>query len=173
MFGNLRSSVSVMTFCTTSSRADTARTRRRLLRPALAPAPLRERAGRHARDTGTLLKDRKQTLATGAGLQDSQRSNAAVAQRVSARHPVDLHKGYHVGRRGQGWHHRLSVRREVAPVGPRDWATPGRRDGATVSRLQEPLMHYSCDASTRLLRGRPQACRRHPRLPLPPFTGYK
>ena len=41
----------VRTFCTSSSRADTARTRRRLLRPALAPAPLRERAGRLARDT--------------------------------------------------------------------------------------------------------------------------
>jgi hypothetical protein len=40
------------TFCTSSSRADTARTRRRLLRLALAPAPLRERAGRLARDTG-------------------------------------------------------------------------------------------------------------------------
>jgi len=34
-----------------SSRADTARTRRRYIRPALAPAPLRERAGRLARDT--------------------------------------------------------------------------------------------------------------------------
>jgi hypothetical protein len=43
--------VRVRTFYTTSSRADTARTRRRLLRPALAPAPLRERAGRLARDT--------------------------------------------------------------------------------------------------------------------------
>jgi hypothetical protein len=42
---------SVRTFCTASSRADTARTRRRFLRPALAPAPLRERAGRLARDT--------------------------------------------------------------------------------------------------------------------------
>jgi hypothetical protein len=42
----------VTTFCTSSSRADTARTRRRLLRPALAPASLRERAGRLARDTG-------------------------------------------------------------------------------------------------------------------------
>jgi len=42
---------SVMTFCTVSSRADTARTRRRLFRPALAPASLRERAGRLARDT--------------------------------------------------------------------------------------------------------------------------
>jgi hypothetical protein len=42
----------VRTFYTSSSRADTARTRRRLLRPALAPAPLRERAGRLARDTG-------------------------------------------------------------------------------------------------------------------------
>jgi hypothetical protein len=40
----------MMIFCTVSSRADTARTRRRLLRPALAPAPLRERAGRLARD---------------------------------------------------------------------------------------------------------------------------
>jgi hypothetical protein len=40
----------VRTFYTSSSRADTARTRRRLLRPALAPAPLRERAGRLARD---------------------------------------------------------------------------------------------------------------------------
>jgi hypothetical protein len=38
-----------------SSRADTARARRRLLRPALAPAPLRERAGRLARDTGLWL----------------------------------------------------------------------------------------------------------------------
>jgi hypothetical protein len=35
-----------------SSRADTARTRRRLLRLALAAASLRERAGRLARDTG-------------------------------------------------------------------------------------------------------------------------
>ena len=34
-----------------SSRADTARTRRRYIRPALAPASLRERAGRLARDT--------------------------------------------------------------------------------------------------------------------------
>jgi hypothetical protein len=45
----------VRTFYTSSSRADTARTRRRLLRPALAPAPLRERAGRLARDTGLWL----------------------------------------------------------------------------------------------------------------------
>jgi hypothetical protein len=35
-----------------SSRADRARTRRRYIRLALAPAPLRERAGRLARDTG-------------------------------------------------------------------------------------------------------------------------
>jgi len=47
----------VRTFYTTSSRADTARTRRRLLRPALAPAPLRERAGRLARDTVTRMID--------------------------------------------------------------------------------------------------------------------
>jgi len=41
----------VRTFSTVSSRADTARTRRRLLRPALAAASLRERAGWLARDT--------------------------------------------------------------------------------------------------------------------------
>jgi hypothetical protein len=47
----------VMTFCTVSSRADTARTRRRYLRPALAPAPLRERARRLARDKVLLVVD--------------------------------------------------------------------------------------------------------------------
>jgi hypothetical protein len=41
----------VRTLCTSSSRADTARTRRRYIRPALAAASLRERAGRLARDT--------------------------------------------------------------------------------------------------------------------------
>src|SRR5918911_2565595 len=40
-----------------SSRADTARTRRRCIRPALAPAPLRERAGRLARDTRVAIVD--------------------------------------------------------------------------------------------------------------------
>jgi hypothetical protein len=35
-----------------SSRTGTARTRRRCIRLALAPASLRERAGRLARDTG-------------------------------------------------------------------------------------------------------------------------
>ncbi|SRR5579884_4078347 len=47
--------MSVRTVDATSSRADTARTRRRYLRPALAPAPIRERAGRLARDMGFWL----------------------------------------------------------------------------------------------------------------------
>ena len=59
-------------------------------------------------------------------------------------HPAGLHKGYHVGRWGQGWHHRLAVRRDVAPDSPRDRATYCRRDGATIcdckrhSRLHQP-----------------------------------
>jgi hypothetical protein len=59
-------------------------------------------------------------------------------------HPAGLHKGYHVGRWGQGWHHRLAVRRDVAPASPRDRATYCRRDGATIcdckrhSRLHQP-----------------------------------